>query len=48
MTLPFLTTIDAVCGFRPFTRAQRAEVEAEGAALVALLRPGDPADVRVT
>jgi Winged helix DNA-binding domain len=34
-------------GFRPLSPAERAEVEAEGAALLRFLRPGDTHDVRI-
>jgi hypothetical protein len=36
-----------VRGFRPFTRAERREVEAEGAALLAFLHPRDTPDIRL-
>jgi hypothetical protein len=41
------TAILKVRGFRPLTPAERAEVEAEGAAVLRFLRPSDAHDVRV-
>jgi hypothetical protein len=37
-----------ITGFRPLTPAERAGVEAEGAAMLRFLRPGDTYDIRVS
>jgi len=42
------TATMAVRGFRQLTPAERTEIEAEGAALLAFPHPGDIPDVRVS